>query len=325
MELRFHKFKTTPPVKIPIISFKGKKKGKVCFISGGIHGDELNGMMLVKRFIEDFEKRGLEKNMIGELIVMPILNVSGFVNGQRRAKPDGLDLNRAFPGKKSGTFSQQFAKELFSKFISRADFAIDCHDAGTHSALVPHTRVGDEGTEKLGKIFGTEIIIKREGKKGMMALEAFKKFGIPLITVEIGGAKHIYEDQLRDSIKGIKNLMRTYGMLSGKPEKTRGQKVLTDRYGVKSQATGIIELNLELGKRVHKGDVVGKIYHPHLFREHTLVAPLCGMIFSIHDHQIVKKGRVMYSILEMKECHGKPCSEKDFGELQDESLQHVVM
>jgi uncharacterized protein len=332
MKKSTHTFKTDPPITLPVIRFKGKKKGPVGFISGGMHGDEINGMMLVKKFVEDFIKGGFEKDMKGELIVLPLLNSTGFAKGQRRSAVDGLDLNRCFPGKKNGTFGEQFAKELFDKFFSKADFGIDCHDAGTSSALLPHTRVGaceDEAgkclTENLGRLFGTEIIVERKGKAGMMALAAYEKFKKPLVTVEIGGARHIFDDFVKEGVKGIKNILKYYEMIPGKPRLPKKQFILKKRLGVKAPQTGIIEFSVELGDFVHAGDKIGRIYFPQTFEEEDLRSPMCGLIFSLHDHQIVKESSVMYSVLETKKCHVDRTTLDKFEELGKLEIEEVVM
>ena len=305
-----HVFKTKPVVELPVLHFRGKKKGPLGIISGGMHGDESNGMILVKKFVEEFEKKNLEEQMCGELLVLPLLNVTGFEKNQRRAGPDGLDINRCFPGKKTGSFSEQFAKELFEDFFSKADFGIDCHDAGTLSALLPHTRVGacedEDGkclTENLGRLFGTEIIVERKGKKGMMALAAFDKFKIPVVTVEIGGAGHDFNnDFVKQGLGGIMNILYHYGVLEGKPDIPKKQYILKKRIGVKAPRTGIVEFSANLSDYVHAGDQIGTIYYPQEFVEEPLISPMCGLLFSLHDHRIVKQGTLVYSILEKEKC-----------------------
>ena len=331
MRITEHTFSTKPPVTLPVIHFKGKKKGKTGFISGGIHGDEINGMILVKKFVENFQRYKLEEKLQGELIIFPILNPTGFERAQRKAEPDKVDMNRAFPGKKTGTFSQQFAHELFHKFLSKADFGIDCHDAGSQSSLLPHTRVGgcngeeDSPTHNLGRLFGTEIIIERKGHPGMMALETFKKFKKPLVTVEIGGAKHIFEPFLKQGVEGIKNILRFYEMLPGKVKMPQKQFILKTRFGIKAGSAGIIKLNIELGDFVHAGDKIGSIYHPQTFKENTIIAPMCGRVFSLHDHQIIKGNGIMYSILESKDCHVERTTTSKFKELKRISVEKIVM
>jgi len=324
-------FNTNPKVKIPIITFKGESSGPKGLITGGMHGDELNGMLTVKRFVELFEKEKLEKKMRGEITVIPLLNPTGFKRSSRRAQPDNSDLNRAFPGKRNGSFSQRFARQLMDEFVANADFVIDCHDAGSHSSLVPHTRVSNckdkaciATVQNLGRVFGTELIIKREGKRGMLAIEAYKKFKKPVLTVEIGGAKHANKF-LDEGVEGIKNILKYFKMISGKPKMPKKQFLLEKRFGIKAKRTGIIMLSAKLGSRVHKGDEVGTIYYPQIYKEEILHAPMCGVIFSLHDHQIIEENQFIYSVLETKQCHGKRKQAKEFTELKRISVEALYM
>ncbi len=332
MKVTKYKFSTDPPVKVPVVIFKGRRKGPTGFLSAGIHGDELNGMILVKKFIDDFRSNKLEKKMAGELIIMPVLNPTGFEKGQRRAEPDGRDLNRSFPGKRKGSFSFQFARELMRKFISKVDFGIDCHDAGTQSTLFPHSRIGrndDKEAElairNLGRLFGTEIIIERRGKKGMLARAAFHKYGKPIVTVEIGGAKHIFDEFVKQGVTGIKNILKFYKMLPGEPSLPEKQFVLKSRFGIKAPRTGIIEFCVKLGDFVHAGDKIGVMYYPQVFKDEKLVSPMCGRVFSLHDHQIVKKGTIMYSILEKRKCHVDRTTLDKFEELGKLNVKKMKM
>lgn len=332
MRLTHHTFKTKPKVTLPIVIFQGKKKGPTAFLSGGIHGDELNGMMLVKHFIEDFKSNDLEKKLTGKIIIFPLLNHSGFLAGRRRSLPDKLDLNRSFPGKATGSFSQQFAYELFHKFISKADFGIDCHDAGKKNTLIPHPRISKcdsaEGTcmiHNLGSLFGTQIILEREGKPGMMAIETAKRLGTPFVTVEMGGANHILQEFMPQGVEGIKNILRHYKMLPGKTRMPQKQFILKSRFGIKASKAGIITLEATLGQFIHAGDKIGSIYHPQNFEEKTLISPMCGIVFSLHDHQFVKENEIIYSVLENIKCHVPRSTDDKMTEIANTSTHPIIM
>lgn len=331
MQVTHHTFHTKPEVKLPVIIFKGKKKGPTAFISGGMHGNELNGMILVKNFIEDFKANNLESEMSGKIIVFPLLNITGFLAGQRRAKPDSKDINRSFPGKSNGSFSQKFANELFEKFIKQADFGIDCHDAGKKSSLIPHPRVSSCESEEhtcliqnLGRLFGTQIILQRAGKHGMLAL-ATEKLDKPFVTVETGGANHILDDFMSQGVEGIKNILRFYKMIPGKVNMPQKQFILKSRFGIRAEKAGIITLEKDLGQFVHAGDKLGTIYHPQDFEEKTLISPMCGVMFSKHDHQFVKEDEIIYSILENQNCHVKRSTTGKFTEIANTTILQIKM
>lgn len=332
MKLQHRTFHVKDQLTLPVIHFKGKKKGPCGLIIGGMHGNELNGIILVKKFIDDFRASQLEQKMAGELIILPLVNLSGFLGGKRKSDIDCKDLNRSFPGKKQGTYSEKFAYELFHSFVEKADFGIDCHDAGNSGALLPHPRVSfcDEKSRKclsqnLGKIFGSKIIVERMGKKGMLAVEAFKKLGKPIITIEIGGAKHIFTKYLQQGVNGIKNILRYYKMIPGKIVIPQKQYILKNRYGVRANQTGIMELNVKLGDFVHAGETIGTIYYPQNFIEKPLKAPMCGLIFWLRNDNLVKKGNIMYSILENVNCHVKRTTTSKFQEIENFHVKQIWM
>jgi len=296
-------------IDLPYLEFKGKRKGKTCIISGGMHGDEINGIELVKRFLDHCMTTKIEKSLRGKLIVLPILNQSGFERITRTVAHDNKDLNRSF-GKKEKTTTNMIANELVKHFYSKADLGIDCHDSGKRSVLIPHARIHShkkklchECTRDMGFAFGSKIIVERPGKRGMLAVEMAKKYDLPVITVEIGGGLKIMSELLKEGLDGIINILKYHQMLPGNPKKPDKQFFLKDRFGIVAPDTGIVMFNVKLGDRVHVDDKIGTLYIPRKNEEIDLIAPMCGIIFSRQYIGTAMKSKVLYSILEDKKCH----------------------
>ncbi len=295
---------------IPYLSFKGGE-GKTAIISGGIHGDEVNGIMLVKKLIDYFIEKNIEKDLAGEIIILPLVNKSGFDRQSRVTGLDRRDLNRAF-NRKSRSKSNLLANALEKEFYSRGDIAIDCHDSGKRNILLPHTRVHrfedkycTEVIRDMAKAFGSKIIVERKGKRGMLAVEMTKKYRLPVLTIEVGGAMKVEDKFLNKSLEGIINVLRQQNFLPGDETYPRKQYYLRDRYGIQAHNSGIIKFDKKLGQRVHMGDKIGTIYIPSKHKTKELIAPMCGIIFSIHHFDLIKKGEILFSILEDKKCHKK--------------------
>ncbi|MBU1018446.1 MAG: succinylglutamate desuccinylase/aspartoacylase family protein [Patescibacteria group bacterium] len=299
-------------IKIPYLEIEGETPGKTCVISGGMHGDEVNGVALIQEFLKYAEEENIEKSLHGKIIVLPILNISGFKARKRQVTYDGKDLNRSF-NKKGKTASNRIANALSKHFFGKADLAIDCHDSGTRSMLIPHARIHATDkthcrkcTHEMARAFGSKIIIERRGTRGMLAVEMEKLYKLPILTVEIGGGLELAEKFLTQGAENIANILTYYKFLPGEAKIPIKQYYLKDRFGIAAKETGIIKFNKKLGQRVHIGNLVGTIYAPTKNKTIKLIAPMCGIIFSMQNISSVTKGEIMYSILEdKKKCHVK--------------------
>lgn len=238
-------------LKIPILIAKGEESGKTVFISAGMHGDEINGMEVIKNFIQEINPEKLR----GTIIFLPILNPWGFRRKSRYIPFDEKDLNRCF-NRKGNSVSYKIARILMKKIVSRCDFGIDLHD-GRANLLLPHTRIFKKDKcsylKELSHAFGSEIILQREGERGMMAIESFNVYKTPVLTVEIGGALVLREDFTAQVLSGLKNILIYGGLLNGVLDLPVKQFFLDDRLEYISPMQGILHIEVELGDAVKKG------------------------------------------------------------------------
>jgi len=305
----------TEKVKIPYIVLEGqrdkksKTAHKTCIITGGVHGDEINGIALVKKLLDYCEKEKIEKKLKGKLIIFPILNPEGFKKQTRTNPADHKDMNRSY-NQKTKTPSTKIANALWKEFYTKADMVIDCHDSGKRNILIPHTRIHpqqDKGcttcTREMAMAFGSKIVIERKGKKGMLAVELGELKKIPVLTIEIGGALKLADKFLNDGLKGLVNIFKHYDFLKGEAKFPSKQYYLKDRFGIPATHTGILEMEKRLGQRVHQGDKIGEIYVPTKNKTVDVISPMCGIIFSLQYVDAASKGEMIYSILEDKKCH----------------------
>jgi uncharacterized protein len=310
-------------IQIPYLRIKGKKGDQRCVISGGIHGDEVNGIALVREFIDYCRKKKIEEHLRGELIILPILNESGFKDHVRTVAYDGKDLNRCF-NRKTRTASNLIANALERNFYKKADIAIDCHDSGKRAILIPHARVHKfeskyctECTREMAQALGTKIIVERKGKGGMLAVEMMKKHNLPVLTIEVGGAMKVSHKFIKDSFEGIINILKHTRMLPGNPKIPQKQYYLHNRFGIAAKESGLLKFDKRLGQRVHSGDKIGEIYVPAKAKVVDLIAPTCGLLFSMQHVDLVTDGEIMYSILEDKKCHVRRRTVKHFEEIKN--------
>ena len=296
-------------VDIPYVEIVGTRDGPSAFISGGMHGNEINGIAIVRRFLDLLQANDLRSQLAGRIIILPVMNPSGFAHMQRRVYEDNQDLNRSFGFATPETFSHQIANTLTESIFRHCQFGIDIHDAGGRAVLVPHARIhaGEErdyhSTHHMSRLFGTKLVIERPGKAHMMAIEMHRRFDMPVLTVEIGGAQRLYEEYYHTAIDGLWNVLAAFGMIERDFHLPERQFLLHDRYGVKVSEACQVRFCVRLGDYVHVGDEFGDLYFPQRNTRETIYSPMCGYVFSLWGPHQAYEGATLYSILEEDDCH----------------------
>ncbi len=293
--------------KIPYYIIKGKRPGPKIFISAGMHGAEINGIAIVRTFLEKAQKENLIDDLYGSIVVIPVINISGFNEMKRQVQEDKRDLNRAFGKYPIKSFSEALADKLTTQIFSKCSLGIDCHDAGASTILMPHVRIHKDDPEglnrALGRAFGTKVLIKRKANQNMMAEHLRMKHNVPVITVEIGGAQIIDEEAVNEGVQGIYNiLIHTKMLKTGTMVIPKKQFFLTNRIGIKTLEGGEIHIHRKLGESVEAGDELGWIHFPQTQKTEILRAPTCGFVFAKWIRNQIPKNGTMYGILEDKSC-----------------------
>jgi len=316
-------------VTIPYHQLNGAAAGPHLFISGGMHGGEINGIAVVDAFLTWARETELESRLAGRITVLPVLNPSGFAHMQRRVWEDDVDPNRAFGVAEPATLAEQMALELTERVLRHCGFGIDFHDASGDAALLPHVRVHrDEAsgcTKEMGQVFGTELIIERDGSRGMMAIELHRHFDIPVLTVEVGGAQRIFPAFVALGLRGIQNILAASGMTTGEVALPERQFYLNRRFGIKAEAGVMVTFTRGLGEFAHYGDVIGRLYLPQTSEHHDLHAPMCGLLFALHQPSQAPIGATLFSILETDECHVDRTTLGYFEELERVKVKRIKM
>ena len=301
-------------ITIPILIASGPSDGKTIFISAGVHGDEINGIEILQRFINNFDVTALK----GTIIFLPLINVSGFKAKDRYVQYDGKDLNRCFPGDDKGTVSEQIAYTIFKEVVLRCEFGIDIHDSGKGSVLLPHSRAhikddtGAYDSSRLNAIaaFGTDIIMLCKGMDGVLTIEASKPrfaasresghFGIPAFTVEVGGAMILWEEFIQRALVGLNNILIYQGMLEGKMILPKEQFLIPgeDDISIKAKMEGILKPRTKLGKAVGRGEELAEIYNPITLEREIIFAKECGVVHDLNVSAKVNEGEDVVGVLE---------------------------
>ncbi len=281
-------------VKMPLEVVRGKKDGPTMFVSSTIHGDEINGIEITRRLLGHKSIN----NIRGTLIVIPIVNIFGF-NDRSRYLPDRRDLNRCFPGLKSGSLTSQLAYKFMQEIVLKSDFGIDLHTGAFHRCNYPQVRadISDAQTFELAKSFAAPVIIGSNLRDGSLRASV-SQIDIPMILFEAGEALRFDEESIKIGVEGILNVMRKIGMMRPSSKKSPTKKLFIARssFWVRAADSGIHMPRYGLGKTVKKGDVLGEISSPFGDRKILVKAHESGKIIGISKLPLANKGDALFHI-----------------------------
>jgi predicted deacylase len=299
VDLPVAKLYTDDQVHLPVYVIRGKKKGPTVFVSGAIHGDELNGIEIIHRLIN---LKGF-KLSAGTLICVPIVNVYGVIN-QSRYMPDRRDLNRSFPGSAKGSLAARVANIFLSEIVQHCDYGIDLHTGAIHRSNLPQIRadLNDNETLKLAETFAAPVILNSSIVKGSLR-EAAVERGTKVLLFEAGEALRFDEFSIRVGLKGIINVLNHLKMV---PKKRTGKRKTTPYVAnnsgwVRANASGIVNHHYELGDSVKKGDVLADIGSPYGENLSEVMANKDGIIIGKQNIPLVQEGEAMYHIAYFEE------------------------
>jgi len=288
------------PVSMPVTVVNGRRAGPVLFVSGGIHGDEINGVEIIRRLLNVEQIRQLK----GALIAVPVVNVYGFV-GQSRFLPDGRDLNRSFPGSEKGSMAARLAETFMNEIVSKCTHGIDLHTAPVGFDNFPQirARVSDsKETERLACAFGSAVILNAELHDGSLRHAASDR-NIPVMVYEAGEALRFDEVAIRAGVEGILNVMRHLEMLPGtKPTTPPSQPLIAkSSQWVRASQSGVLRAIATLGSRVEKGELIGRIADPFGMCEEQVLATSAGIIIGKTNLPLVYEGEALFHIASFTE------------------------
>jgi predicted deacylase len=302
IELPVAKLYTDTEVSLPVYIVRGKKAGPTIFVSAAIHGDELNGIEIIRRLIASNKL----KVIAGTLIAVPMVNVYGVVN-QSRYMPDRRDLNRCFPGSSKGSFAGRLANIFLHEIVKHCDYGIDLHTGAIHRSNLPQIRanMSDDKTTELAIAFGTPVIINADILDGSLRSSA-KDNDTKVLVYEAGEALRFDEFSILAGIKGVLNVLRHLGMI----RKSRSRKksvlpVIAYNSGwVRANASGFVSHKFELGDEVEKNQILAEIGSPYGDVIEKVRSKHDGIIVGKQNIPLVQEGEAMYHIAYFNEDTG---------------------
>ena len=273
--------------------FRSKKPGPTVLILGGLHGDEINGVEIVRKAINEKTFSNLK---CGTVIAIPLLNVYGFINFSRDL-PDGKDINRSFPGNSKGSLASRVAKQLTRHILPLVDFGIDFHTGGRSIHNVPQVRIDTTipESENLAKIFNPPFIIKSKIIPKSLRKEC-NKLKIPMLVFEGGESLRIHKESVKVGLKGIKNILHNHKMITRKNETNNKVVFIKESHWIRASYAGIFKPEIKAGELVKKDQILGTISTPFETKIKRIKARKDGYVFGLNNNPVINQGDALFHI-----------------------------
>ena len=270
----------------PIYVYRSKEDGPTLALMAGMHGDEINGMEIVRRILD----RDLHRVKRGTVVCMPITNVYGFLNFSRDV-PDGKDVNRSFPGSKSGSLASRVAYNLTHQIIPFIDFGVDFHTGGAMRTNYPQVRamLNNEKNQELAHAFSAPFTIDSPFRPNSLRKEASKK-GKNIIVYEAGESLRFDQHGIEEGISGTLRLMHHLKMIDDASKPKEENKIIWSTSWIRAKHAGLFQPGIQSGQLVHKGEPVGTITDPFGEFKEQVKASETAYVIGLNNSPVVNAG-----------------------------------
>ncbi|MFB6352834.1 MAG: succinylglutamate desuccinylase/aspartoacylase family protein [Halobacteriales archaeon] len=287
------------PVRVPVTLVNGAEPGPCVFLSAAAHGDELNGIEVVREVAHEWDHADLR----GTLVCLPVLNVPAFIAQQRYLPIYDRDLNRSFPGSPDSTSAKRMAHTLYTNFIEPCDLGLDFHTSTRGRTNMLHVRadMSEPEVARLARAFGTNVIIDGAGPGGSLRGEATAD-GIPTITVEMGEAHRFQRGLIDQALAGVESVFAEYGLRSQDAVRWPGWRTIiesAEKTWLRSDAGGIVDMHYERGDIVEAGEAICTITNPFKEESAPVEAPFTGLLVGVLENPVVYPGNPLCHIVEL--------------------------
>lgn len=289
---------TSTSLHMPVKVICGRKAGPVLFVSAAVHGDELNGVEVIRRLLRLKALRSIR----GTLLAVPIVNVHGFLD-QSRYLPDRRDLNRSFPGSAKGSIASRLAHLFINEIMSKADYGVDLHTGAINRSNLPQIRANldDAETLDIAMAFGAPVVINSNIRDGSLRACASER-GMSMLIYEAGEALRFDETCIRAGLRGILNVMRHIGMLPKKKTSKQVTPVVArSTQWVRAGTSGIVNAKARLGSTIAKGQRLATISSPLGDDQEDVIAPFDGIVIGRSNLPLAHEGDALFNLSSFKD------------------------
>ena len=290
------------PVRMPVTIINGSDSGPTAFLSAAGHGDELNGVEVVREIANEWD----HDDLCGTLVCLPVLNVPGFIAQQRYLPIYDRDLNRSFPGDPESTSAKRMADSIFRNFIEPCDLGIDFHTSTRGRTNMLHVRADmtDEATARVANAFASNVIIDSEGPAGTLRREA-TDVGVPTVTIEMGEAHRFQRAFIDRALAGTKSVLAEFGVKPAATVAWPGWRTVIagadEKTWIRADAGGLVEMHASRGDVVEAGEVIATIANPFKTDATEVEAPFAGLLVGVLENPLVYPGNPLCHLVQLDE------------------------
>jgi predicted deacylase len=291
------------PLNLPVHVVCGEHNGPRLFLTAALHGDELNGVEIIRRVLHHDALRQLR----GSIVAVPVVNAFGMLQHSRYL-PDRRDLNRSFPGSPTGSLAARIAYLLLEQVVRQCAYGIDLHTGSSHRTNLPQIRadLGDAETLEMARSFGVPVLINASVRDGSLRSEAMAA-GVRMLLYEAGEALRYDEFAIRIGVDGIINVMRGLGMIRGRRRRAQKPFMAQSSSWIRAPSSGIVITRTKLGDHVAAGDTLAEICDPSdFFDGHTepVTASATGVVIGFTRLPLVNEGDALFHIARFEDVEG---------------------
>jgi hypothetical protein len=301
VDLPVSKLSNHTPVTLPVHVLHGPRPGPAMFVSAAIHGDELNGVEIIRRVLATLQPG----NIAGTLLAIPVVNAYGFI-GRSRYLPDRRDLNRSFPGSGSGSLAARLANLFLTEVVRRCQFGIDLHTAAVHRINLPQIRSDFRKRPRcreLSEAFGAQVVLESPERSGSLR-RAARELGVDVLVYEGGEGLRFDDFAINAGVEGIARVMLKTGMLElpegvdpdPPEEKARRPVFANASKWVRAPDGGVFRTTKRIGHAVSEGEIIGFVANPYEESQTEVRSPRRGILVGSTTLPIVNMGDALFHI-----------------------------
>jgi uncharacterized protein len=276
----------------PVLIARGQNTGSVVCLVAAIHGDEINGIEIVRRVLRSLEPSKISGTVIG----VPIVNIFGFTHGSRYL-PDRRDLNRYFPGRPDGSSASRIAYKFFNQIITHCDYLVDFHTGSLKRDNLPQIRADMRNPQVRDFInyFDSTTVLHKQGSAGILRTAA-SNAGIPSVTFELGQPGSLQNELVESGVKTINAMMANIGVLKTLHLQSGTRPIYYQSRWIRVNSGGIMISNQKIGSFVQENSLLGHIINPLTNKQIEIRAPVKGRILGMALNQFMLPGYAAFHI-----------------------------
>lgn len=319
IKLKVTERRSGTPLRIPIQIRRSEHDGPVVFVTGALHGDEINGTGAIQQLLVDPDFQVTR----GAIVLVPVLNIMGFERHSRYL-PDRRDLNRSFPGSARGSLASRMAHRIFDEIVGRCDFGIDLHTASVRRTNYPNIRADltDSAVDRLAMAFGCEVILNGKGPSGALRQEA-STAGCPTIVMEGGEVSKVEPGIVQSAVRGIRNVLRELEMFDGELESPRYQLVIENSTWLRASRGGFVQFHIKPGDLVEKDQPIATNCDLLGATQETLASPFDAVVIGMTTLPAVSPGEPICNLGQLPA--GKSVATLRRRRLQEDGLEEYLV